>query len=237
MSWDFAVHGQLVFADEAKLDVWLTLPIEQPEGVEGPLSAPVDRTQSVRAALAAFRSSELHAERKGREIKLRGCVEKSGMLDLGPPLIGALFAGARAGATGGVWLIAVGNTLAYQITSADGAGAIREHDEDMESSGMVAEALAAMARPFANTWLLPPVDESPEDYWFAVGRGESGKRLSEVLAALRFGGKRKLTKGDVQKMLADGALQIDGHAARSHDIVVEGQRVCITGWGRLLGKR
>ena len=32
----------------------------------------------------------------------------------------------------------------------------------------------------------------------------------------------------------DGALIVDGHVGRSHDKVVEGQRVCIKGWRPLL---
>lgn len=234
MSWDFAMHGQVTFPDEETLWGWLTLPIEQPSGVSGPLCAEVDPRRSVHEALTAFRPDELHVERKGRRVKLRGWIEKTAMIDLGPPLVGALFTAATLGAEGRLWLIAMGNTLAYRIGIADGAAVICEIDEDMEGSEQAEEAMAAMRQPVANTWLVAPVPESPEDYWFTVAREQSGKLLPEVLAALRFGGKRRLTRGDVEKMLADGALIVDGHVGRSHDKVVEGQRVCIKGWRPLL---
>lgn len=237
MSWDFAVHGRVVFPGASELEAWLDLPIDQPGGVDGPLSTPVDATRTARASLAAFRSSELHVERQDRRIKLHGWVEKTAMIDLGPPLVGALFSAARAGASGGAWLIAVGNTLAYRVRLRDGSGTLRKRAEDMESSELVAEAMAAMRLPFANTWLLPPTRERPEDYGFTVGEEQHGKHLSEVLTSLRLGGKRRLTKGDVQKAVHDGAVYVDGHAGRSHDLVAAGQRVCLRGWGWIRADR
>jgi hypothetical protein len=158
MAWDFIISGELYFSSEAQIDRWLQTEIH-PENYGDdvfPFTKPlkwISFEESLTVKKFKLRWEEffkreaypLDFEIEKQETKLvwRGYLDKDTVADLGNEIAGAFRCAGTHGATGELYFIGIGNTIAFQITTNP------QKTEIIELTAEVADELVESERTMA----------------------------------------------------------------------------------------
>jgi len=158
MAWDFIISGELHFSSETQIEQWFQTAIhpEQYEDEVFPFTQPLkwisfDEDLTVEKFMLRWEdffkreTYPLDFEIEKQESKLiwRGYLDKDTVADLGNEIAGAFRCAGTCGASGELYFIGIGNTIAFQITTSP------EKTEIIELSAEVADELVESERVMA----------------------------------------------------------------------------------------
>lgn len=161
MSWDFAVHGKVVFPQNG-IDKWLALPLKPERYTPAlwPFAEPLDTPMTVHQSLNDWDPGLLHVTENKRTVQFRGYMSKDAMGDMGNQLAAVFRVASEVGGRGELFLIGVSNTIAYKISVNKESSAFEKLDEDLEYTSQVSEVLAYPFDKADNPW--PNRNGSPD---------------------------------------------------------------------------
>jgi hypothetical protein len=157
MSWDFAVHGKMVFPQNG-IEKWLELSLAPEELAPAlwPFTEPLDSPMTVHESLCDWDPKQLHVTKNKRTVLYRGYMSKDTMAEVGNRLVASFRAASDVGGRGTLYLIGVANTIAYKITVTKEESTFEKVKDDLEYSTKVSEVLSYPFDKADNPWLNRP---------------------------------------------------------------------------------